>query len=94
MRLVEMQLTAKPAPADPWADNEFQARESQSATMREYEARRCHICQCKYPSFGFGPPLTRPGLVLWACGAHREQVDRSLTSTATKLEEKPQPSFF
>jgi hypothetical protein len=33
--------------------------------VREYEARRCHICQARHPAFGFGPPLTRPGMVLW-----------------------------
>lgn len=46
--------------------------------MLEYGARRCHICQARHPLFGFGPPLTRPGKVLWACSAHREAVDRLL----------------
>jgi hypothetical protein len=47
--------------------------------MREYEARRCHICDCRYPSFGFGPPLTR-GTVLWACRIHRAEVEAVLRS--------------
>jgi hypothetical protein len=40
--------------------------------MREYEARRCYVCQGRYPSFGFGPPLTRG--TVWACTAHRAEV--------------------
>ena len=43
-------------------------------TIAEYEQRRCAICGARYPGFGFGPPLTRPGIVLWACGPHREEL--------------------
>jgi len=50
-----------------------------SDAMLEYDARRCHVCHARYPSFGFGPPLTRPGRVLWACSAHRAAVDSMLT---------------
>ena len=42
--------------------------------LREYEARRCHICGRAYPSFGFGPPLRKADQVLWACGEHRAEV--------------------
>jgi hypothetical protein len=27
--------------------------------MHDYEARRCCFCDCRHPSFGFGPPMTR-----------------------------------
>ena len=94
LRLVEMQLTAKTVRTDPWNKDEVKAREGQSETMREHEARRCHVCRCTYPSFGFGPPLTPRGVVLWACGTHRAEVDRSLTGTAAKPDGKPQCSLF
>jgi len=48
-------------------------------SIGEYEARRCAICGAKYPSFGFGPPMTRPGLTIWACFAHWKDVERQLT---------------
>ncbi len=45
-------------------------------TVQEIEARRCHICDCKNPNFGFGPPLRWPEQTLWACGRHRLDVER------------------
>jgi hypothetical protein len=45
--------------------------------MAEYEARRCVVCNCRHPSFGFGPPLHGKGTI-WACGQHRAEVDRQL----------------
>lgn len=62
---------SKPAPA---------AETPQSELMREYDSRRCHICRCRHPSFGFGPPLTKPGHTLWACLAHRAEVNLLFTS--------------
>lgn len=47
-----------------------------SAELRDYESRRCHICGTRFPPFGFGPPLTRPGQSLWACGRHRGEVEQ------------------
>jgi hypothetical protein len=44
--------------------------------MRDYNARRCCICQCQHPRFGFGPPLTRE--TLWACGKHQAEVEARL----------------
>ena len=35
-------------------------RRSSERGGAEYEARRCHVCQCRYPPFGFGPPLIAP----------------------------------
>jgi len=52
-----------------------------SPAMAEYEARRCAVCNGRYPSFGFGPPLSRKGATLWACFAHRGEVDRQLTAS-------------
>ena len=48
------------------------------ASVQEHDARRCLICGAKFPPFGFGPPLTRPGITFWACGAHRVEIDRQL----------------
>ena len=53
--------------------------ERRSPMLREYEARRCHVCQARHPSFGFGPPLTRKGHTLWACGTHRDEVHGMLS---------------
>ena len=55
--------------------------------LREYEARCCHVCQCRHPPFGFGPPLTRPGDDLWACSEHRAAVDAMLAN-----QTQPAPS--
>jgi len=43
-------------------------------TIADYERRRCAICGACYPAFGFGPPLTRPGAELWACGPDRHEL--------------------
>jgi hypothetical protein len=43
----------------------------------EYEARRCAVCDGRYPPFGFGP-LDSKRTTLWACAAHRQEVDRQL----------------
>lgn len=42
--------------------------------MQDYEARRCHICGARYPSFGFGPPMLKPEHALWACREHWDEV--------------------
>jgi hypothetical protein len=44
-------------------------------TIAEYELRRCVVCDGRYPPFGFGPPLTRPGAEIWACGQHRSLIE-------------------
>lgn len=42
-----------------------------------------HICVCGAPAhFGFGPPLTRGGVIVWACFEHRVDVDRMLVQQA------------
>jgi len=66
-----------------------------SDAMQEYEARRCHACPARHPAFGFGPPLTRPGVVLWACVAHRAEVDGLLTgSPRPKAAAQQQPTLL
>lgn len=50
-----------------------------AACLQAYEARRCAACCDRHPSFGFGPPLSRDGTTVWACGEHREAVDRQMT---------------
>jgi hypothetical protein len=49
---------------------------AKEALLRDYEARRCCVCDCQHPSFGFGPPMTRE--IVWACGAHRGEVEAKL----------------
>jgi hypothetical protein len=37
------------------------------------------LCICGAEArFGFGPPLTRGGVVVWACARHRDEIDREL----------------
>ncbi len=50
---------------------------AQQAYFAEIEARRCHICACRHPSFGFGPPLNPKGTI-WSCGSHRKEVESLL----------------
>ncbi len=95
-RLIEMQLTAEhsPPPGD-WPDEQQQQdAQPKGAAMREYEARRCHICGCKYPPFGFGPPLTRGDQTLWACRDHRDDVDRLVSGLQPRPAEGHQPTLF
>jgi hypothetical protein len=78
---------------------EFNSSKSRDANMPEavqkHDARRCHICGAKVSPFGFGPPLTRTGVDLWACSAHRLEVERQLTGARrTAMCEDTQPSLF
>lgn len=54
--------------------------ETPLGSIAEYEARRCAMCGAKYPSFGFGPPMTRAGVTIWACFAHWKDVEKQLTT--------------
>lgn len=59
--------------------NDIPACEAPSPdSVAEYESRRCAVCGAKYPSFGFGPPMTRPGIVIWACFVHWKDVESQL----------------
>ena len=49
---------------------------AKAAVMYDYEARRCCVCDCRHPSFGFGPPMTREPV--WSCGAHHAEVEARL----------------
>jgi hypothetical protein len=89
-----MKLTASKVADDTCGAEEGSTDESSHATtMREYEARRCHICQCKFPSFGFGPPLRVGGAHIWSCRAHRDQVDW-IARGATVSPTDPQPRLL
>ena len=46
----------------------------------EFNARCCVVCNGPNAFFGFAPPLTSNGATVWACGAHRVEVDRQLTA--------------
>jgi hypothetical protein len=76
--LVEAQLTAMASTCDD--SPETNATPRANPVVGEYEARRCAICGAKYPSFGFGSPLTRSGVVLWACSVHRMELDHRLSA--------------
>jgi hypothetical protein len=96
MWLVEMQLNHAAAPdADiNWSAPDSGAEGPPSKTMREYETRRCHVCQGRYPPFGFGPPLTRPGQTIWACVTHRADIDRMLTPRQATTVGHAQPALL
>lgn len=48
-------------------------RAAAEASLAEINARRCAVCGCPAPAFGFGPPLV--AVEVWACRAHRAEVD-------------------
>jgi hypothetical protein len=64
------------------------------AWIEEYDKRRCAVCGAKYPSFGFGPPLTRPGITLWSCLEHRGQVEKQLRPDPPPAPKVPPTSLF
>ena len=76
--LAEAQLTATASPRDEGFGTN--AALTANSVLDGYGARRCAVCGAKYPPFGFGSPLTRPGVVLWACGAHRAELDHRLSA--------------
>jgi len=81
LRLVEMQLTtAAAADRAEFATGSDPPAAEMTASMAEYDRRRCVVCGCRHPSFGFGPPLHSKGTI-WACGAHRTEVERQLRDT-------------
>ena len=88
-----MQLNRSTA-EDPNVDHSASAPSAeapQSELIREYELRRCNICQCRYPSFGFVPPMTNLGRAIWACLTHRGEVERrlSLSQTLAMADSEP-----
>jgi len=90
-----MQLNHAASHADVnWTAQDSGGEGPSSKTMREYETRRCHVCQGRYPAFGFGPPLARPGQTIWACVTHRADVDRLLTQRQATTIGHAQPSLI
>ena len=76
-----MSIISNRAPAEdegPLEGWEQQATPTTNPTVLACEARRCHVCSRGRPAFGFGPPLTKSGQELWACGLHRAEVERML----------------
>jgi hypothetical protein len=75
-----MQLTMQPDPEDherPWPKPELLP--TSNSVVEKYNARRCHVCGAPHTVFGFGPPMTRAGVLIWACALHRDDVERRLT---------------
>ena len=71
-----------PDGAAPEQERDPEAVSARNLAVLAYEARRCRVCGAPHPAFGFGPPLTRKGHDLWACGLHRGDVERLLRGTA------------
>ena len=82
-------MTSRLLPASPPAPTN-----AAPGSVEEYERRRCAVCGAKYPPFGFGPPLTRPGIMLWACGEHRKELDRQLRPEDPPSPEIPETTLF
>ena len=77
-----------------WSNSERRDT-SVPGSVQEHDARRCFICGAKFAPFGFVPPLTRPGITLWACSAHRVELDRHLTGGhQSAMCEDRQPSLL
>ena len=76
-----MRTTGRPATAveDGWDAPAAQPGRETPEGVQDFEARRCHVCDRRFPAFGFGPPLTRKDQTVWACLAHRTEVERTLT---------------
>jgi hypothetical protein len=91
--LVALPLTARPPDLQP--SGSLIPAAPRNPALDEYESRRCAICGGKYPSFGYGPPLTSRGAMLWACSAHRKDVDKRLSTRNIEGPAEPeQPSLF
>ena len=67
-----------------WEDPDGGQEVPKNPMLLEYEARRCHLCQSKYPAFGFNHPLTKKRQTIWACSEHRAAVNRMLTGDQTR----------
>jgi len=95
LRLVEMLTVRLEADTEEyWNASPPEAINPPSKAMREYEARRCRICGARYPAFGFGAPLTRTAQTVWACGAHRAELDRMLRQGTAIPAERTQPKLL
>ncbi|SPE35600.1 hypothetical protein SBBP1_870002 [Burkholderiales bacterium] len=91
---VQTNITAREQSSSEWNSSEAWYV-NVAGSVQEHDARRCHICGAKFPPFGFGPPLTRPGITLWACGAHRVEIERRLTDAhRSAMCEYKQPNLL
>ena len=84
LRVVEMQLNTAAAagPDEEFATGSHPQAVEMSASMAEFENRRCAVCGGRHPTFGFGPPLHGTGTI-WACSTHRAEVNRQLRATGS-----------
>lgn len=62
-----------------------------SDALAECDSRRCALCGERFPAFGYGPPLTREPM-LWACSAHRAELERRLCLKQRGEPATPDPS--
>ena len=76
-----MRAMGRPATSaeDGWDAPAQQPTRETPGSVQDFEARRCHVRGSRFPAFGFGPPLTRKDQVVWACLAHRIEVQHTLT---------------
>jgi len=90
-----MQLRAQDSSAEEGTyKSKVHAEPQLTEALRDHEARRCHICQRKYPGFGFGPKLTHTGHTIWSCMIHRDEVERLLRDQQIRPGEKRQAGLF
>jgi hypothetical protein len=83
-------MQTAPRPDDDWDRTDDPQEVPENPAMAEYAARRCHICQCRFPPFGFGPLTSKNGASIWACQAHRVEVGRLLTGDPVPRERDAQ----
>ena len=76
-----MNATKRPtiAAEDGWDAPASQPARETPEGVQDFEARRCHVCGCRFLAFGFGPPMTGKDQTVWACLAHRIEVQHTLT---------------
>jgi hypothetical protein len=66
-----------------WEDIDGGREAPKNPVLLEHEARRCQLCQGKYPAFGFAHPLAKKRQTIWACFEHWAAVNRMLTGDQT-----------
>ena len=96
LRLVQMQLSEARARAtdEPWDRPDDRAEQPRNEAVQAYEARRCHICQGPFAPYGFGPPMTRPGVELWACPDHKDELRQALTTEPGRRTDSAQTKLL
>jgi hypothetical protein len=70
-----------------WEDAAPPTQPPMTEAMREYAARRCHVCHCRYPPFGFGSPMKLADMTR-ACSTHRAQVEEQLRPSSPRITDR------